>query len=82
MTLLSNNNKIQLTINYLLYPGLPVIRKSLQVKNLSKETIKLESIDIEKFEVVEYSASTFSWFVMIMEDGVLLVLMKVTCRMH
>jgi len=61
VTLLSGDNKIQLTIHYLLYPGLPVIRKSLVIKNLSKESIKLESVDIEKFEVTEFSASTYSW---------------------
>lgn len=61
VTLISEDKKIQVTLNYLLYPSLPVIRKSIIVKNLTTENIKLESVDVEKFEVVDYWASTFSW---------------------
>ncbi|HMH33291.1 MAG TPA: alpha-galactosidase [Puia sp.] len=57
----SEDKKIELTVRFLLYPGLPVIRKNLLVKNLSPETVKLESLDIEKFDVTAYWATTFSW---------------------
>lgn len=61
VVLISSDNKIELTINYLLYPSLPVIRKSLRVKNLSNSEIALESIDVEKLSTATYTASTFSW---------------------
>lgn len=61
ITLLSGDKQVELTITYLLYPDLPVIRKRLSVKNITKETVSLESVDIEKFSVVQYYASTFSW---------------------
>ena len=61
ITLVSSDKQVELTLTYLLYPKLPVIRKHLTVKNLTKETVALESVDIEKFSVVQYYASTFSW---------------------
>ncbi len=61
VTLLSSDRKIELILKFLLYPDLPVIRKSLVVKNLSREEVALESVDIEKFEITDYWATTFSW---------------------
>lgn len=61
VTLISEDKKVQLTIKYLLYPSLPVIRKSIVVRNLTNQTVKLESVDVEKFEVIEYWPATFSW---------------------
>jgi len=61
VVLLSANKKIELTIQFLLYPNLPVIRKNLVIKNLSSATIKLESVDVEIFDVTDYWATTFSW---------------------
>lgn len=61
VTLLSSDKKIELTLKFLLYPNLPVIRKSLVVKNLGNADISLESVDVEKFDVSSYYATTFSW---------------------
>ena len=61
VTLLSSDKKIEVTLKYLMYPNLPVIRKSLVVKNLGSEASSLESVDVEKFNVISYWASTFSW---------------------
>ncbi len=61
VTLLSSDKNIELTLNYLLYPNLPVIRKSLAVKNCSNSEIALESVDVEKFGTTAYYTSTFSW---------------------
>ncbi|MBC7828322.1 MAG: alpha-galactosidase [Chitinophagaceae bacterium] len=61
VTLLSRDKKVEVTIKYLLYPQLPVIRKSLIVKNTSNEEISLESVDIEKLNVADYLPATFSW---------------------
>ncbi len=61
VTLTDENKGTELTIQFLLYPGLPVIRKKLLIRNLSPETIKLESVDVEKFDVNEYWPTTFSW---------------------
>ncbi|MBC8035433.1 MAG: alpha-galactosidase [Chitinophagaceae bacterium] len=59
--LTSEDKRIEIQIQFLLYPGLPVIRKNLTIKNLSAELMKLESVDIEKFNLTSYWASTFSW---------------------
>ncbi|MEO8413271.1 MAG: alpha-galactosidase [Ginsengibacter sp.] len=61
VTLLSQDKKIALTVQFFMYPGLPVIRKNLFIKNLSPQTITLESVDVEKFEVTGYWATTYSW---------------------
>ncbi len=61
VTLLSVDGKTEVAIQFLLYPNLPVIRKNLVVKNLSQQTVPLESVDVEKFEVTPYYPSTFSW---------------------
>ncbi|WP_046247174.1 glycoside hydrolase family 36 protein [Hymenobacter terrenus] len=61
VTLQSQDKKIELTVRFLLYPQLPVIRKSLVVKNLTNKDVALESVDIEKFKTTPYYASTFSW---------------------
>ena len=59
--LLSQDKIIELTIRFLMYPGSPAIRKSLVIKNLTDKRIKLESVDIEKFEVPAYYPVTYSW---------------------
>jgi alpha-galactosidase len=61
VTLLSGDKKIELIVQFLLYPGSPVVRKNLIIKNLSSETVKLESVDIEKFEIIAFFAPTYSW---------------------
>ena len=60
VTLISSDKKIELTLKYLLYTDLPVIRKSLVVKNRTTSEISLESVDVEKFGTTTYWASTFS----------------------
>ena len=46
----ANPAKIELKIDYLLYPNLPVIRKKLVLKNLSDREVKLESLDVENLQ--------------------------------
>ncbi len=45
----------------MLYPNSPAIRKNLVIKNLTSEPVQLESVDVEKFTVTNYQATTFSW---------------------
>lgn len=59
--IISQDQQIELTIKYLLYPHLPVIRKNLLIKNLSEKTVRVESVDVEKFKVPNYYATTYSW---------------------
>jgi alpha-galactosidase len=59
--LISQDKKVELTLKFLMYPDCPAIRKSLVVKNLSDKLVKLESVDVEKFEVPGYYPVTFSW---------------------
>jgi alpha-galactosidase len=61
VTLQSEDKNIELTLRFLLYPDLPVIRKSLVIKNLGGSEVSLESVDVEKFNVINYQPSTFSW---------------------
>lgn len=58
--LISEDKKIEVDIQFLLYPNLPVIRKNLVIKNLTDHLISLESVDVEKFVTKEYHPSTFS----------------------
>jgi alpha-galactosidase len=61
VTLTSADGKLRVAVQFLLYPNLPVIRKSLTITNLGSETIQLESVDVEKFNITYYWAPTFSW---------------------
>ena len=61
VTLQSKDGKIELTVTFLLYPDLPVIRKSLSIKNLTANAVRLESVDVEKLTTIPYYPSTFSW---------------------
>src|SRR6056297_1425065 len=42
-----NNPKIKVELNYMLYPDLPLIRKWIEVQNISSEDINLEAITME-----------------------------------
>lgn len=59
--LLHEEAQLKLTIRYLMYPGLPVIRKRLAFENLSSEMVQLKSVDVELFSVTDYQPTTFSW---------------------
>ena len=61
VTLQSKDGAAEVTVRFLLYPDLPVIRKNLVIKNLADERVRLESVDVEKFTVTKYYATTFSW---------------------
>ncbi|MBC7893434.1 MAG: alpha-galactosidase [Sphingobacteriaceae bacterium] len=61
VTLQSKDGKVEVIVRFLLYPDLPVIRKSLIFKNLTTDTVRLESVDVEKFSVTGYFAPTYSW---------------------
>lgn len=61
VTLQSGDKKIELTLRFLLYPNLPVIRKSLLIKNLDNSEVSVESVDVEKFNISGYHPATFSW---------------------
>ena len=52
---------IKISITYLLYPGLPVIRKKISFLNTGKQNIKLESIDIESIKFGYTNAGTECW---------------------
>lgn len=60
VTLLSEDRKIELTLSFLLYPDMPVIRKKLNITNRGEEKILLESVDVERFTTTGYFSTTFS----------------------
>ena len=45
-----NSADIRIELNYLLYPGLPVVRKWIGFKNTGKEDLKIEDLNIEDLE--------------------------------
>ena len=59
--IVSQDKKVELTLKFLMYPNSPAIRKSLVVKNLTDKSVRLESVDVEKFEVPDYYPVTYSW---------------------
>jgi alpha-galactosidase len=61
VTFISSDKSIELTLQFILYPGSPAIRKRLSIKNLTGKIVKLESVDIEKLTVSGYAATTYSW---------------------
>ncbi|OJW76620.1 MAG: alpha-galactosidase [Spirosoma sp. 48-14] len=61
VTLLSRDAKIELTVTFWLYPDLPVVRKSLSIKNLTKTAVRLESVDVEKLIVGGYGSPLYCW---------------------
>ena len=61
ITIVSEDKQVELTLCFLLYPNSPAIRKYLVIKNLSDKTVALESVDVEKFNITGYYATTFSW---------------------
>ena len=61
VTLNSRDKKLQVSVKYLMYPELPLIRKGLIIKNLTDREAGLESVDIEKLDVQAYTSSTYSW---------------------
>lgn len=59
--LLSSDKKVEVTVNYLLYPALALVRKNITVKNLSAAQVSLESLDVEKLSLEKYNPNTYSW---------------------
>ena len=55
VSLLSKDKLTEVTLKFLLYPDQPVIRKSLVVKNLGKEVVALESVDIERLNPLNWA---------------------------
>jgi alpha-galactosidase len=54
--LISADKLVGVGLQYLLYPNLPIIRKNITVKNLSDNTLTLESVDVKKLTVTPYYA--------------------------
>jgi len=52
---------LKIGITYLLYPGIPVIRKKISFLNTGKQDIKLESLDIESIHFGFTSTGTECW---------------------
>lgn len=45
------NQDIQLTIKYLSYPELPIVRKKIDFKNIGSRELKIESLDVESLNI-------------------------------
>jgi alpha-galactosidase len=55
------NLQIRVKITYLLYPGLPLIRKKIAFQNTGEQEIKLESLDIEYLRFAGSNTGTHCW---------------------
>jgi alpha-galactosidase len=45
------NRNLELTISYVIYPELPIIRKKIDFKNTGSVDVKIESLDVESLNV-------------------------------
>jgi alpha-galactosidase len=45
------NRNLELTVSYIIYPELPIIRKKLDFRNTGSAEIKIESLDVESLNV-------------------------------
>jgi alpha-galactosidase len=61
VTLESPENKVRISITYLLYPDLPIIRKKITFTNLSGRDQCLESVDLENLRFDQSGTGTESW---------------------
>ena len=61
VALLSLDGRLAVDIEYLLYPGLPLIRKRISVGNRTRARMRIESVEVERFEMEEYWPSTMGW---------------------
>ena len=52
---------IKISITYLLYPELPIIRKKIAFLNTGKHDIKLEALDIERLRFKHSGTGTHCW---------------------
>jgi alpha-galactosidase len=52
---------IRISITYLMYPDLPIIRKKIAFLNTGKQEIKLEALDIENFRFINSGTGTECW---------------------
>ncbi len=57
----SKDGNAEVAIHFLMYPGLPLVRKNLSIKNIGETEVKLESVDVEKLSIPGYHQATFSW---------------------
>lgn len=45
------NRDLELTISYVVYPNLPIIRKKIDIKNTGSGELKIESFDVESLNI-------------------------------
>lgn len=51
--------KVSLELTFMTYPGIPVVRKALNIKNKGSEDIKIENVDVENFQIKWYCIETW-----------------------
>jgi len=52
---------VRIEITYLLYPGLPIIRKKIAFTNIGHKELKLEAVDVECLRFLHSEAGTDCW---------------------
>lgn len=57
----SADGRVEARLRYLLFPGSPVLRKRLTVRNLTGERAALEDVDVESFTLEPYYPGTHGW---------------------
>ena len=45
------SRSIEVSITYLLYPNLPIVRKKMKFRNTGKQDLKLEAVDVERLAI-------------------------------
>jgi alpha-galactosidase len=61
VTLEQPESKLRISITYMLYPGLPLIRKKMSFLNTGNQEIKLEALDIEDLQFGNTAVGIECW---------------------
>ena len=54
-------SKIRISVTYMLYPGLPLIRKKISFLNTGDQEIRLEALDIENLQFAQSAVGIDCW---------------------
>ena len=61
LNLKSENEDLQISLTYLIYPNLPLIKKKIEITNISEKELKIESLDVERLKISGGGVGTSSW---------------------
>lgn len=61
VSLEAQDGSVRVDLIYIWYSDLPFVCKKLEIQNCTEKELCLESVDVEKLAIAEYTAPSFSW---------------------